>query len=919
MLAFEKHFSKLAAFCGFKENGERGIDPIKELKRAIRQETGGAVPLADCLLYDYFDDETHIAFNKGSLGFFMEVNALVGSDTSIEKNLTLFFNDELPAGGYLQFIVVASHNIEPVLERWESGRKYGGKELARLTYYRKDFVRKLSKDYANSQDGRLARNFRLYVSYSVADKGDAILDKTLKFKRKLYNKLKAENFNPRLCSSSELIDIASEILQMQLEPKKSAKYSVLNDISSQILQNNDSTICEDKIIHNDSGLVSKILYPAELPKGFSLVEMINLLGDEYKAIPGRFIICYSLANDIGAKGTSAILARGDRVINASSKAYTKDDLLAKEEANKWIQVKAIHKKGEIFLRESMLVMVTAPTNDIETAEEVIKSLYNAHDWKLFICNKIQRVASLAMLPMMASSYINMLKFFKLTRYALSGDVVAKLPLQGEWKGVPTSGVMLMGRRGQLFLFDPFHRVGGGGNYNAIIMAPPGSGKSFLSEELIQSMLTKNVAVFVMDIGGSYKNLAHLLGDQSEMVSFNKDSNISLNPFSTLSSSGTLYAKALELLKKGHELQEITEITGLSAEMLEALKIGKTNVANEVKETEAIEILEIPAKNSKQKHFVTKDSIIYAKSMVSAMCGVSGDGRAEALIERAIVAGVSEHGSDLDITKMAKVLDNLKNHKGESVEGASSMADSLYPYTKDGIHGRFFKSGNSEASFKEMLTVFELEELVNDEPLLAVVLQVVLMQITMQFLCGDRTRRFMLVVDEAWMILDYAASFLERFARTVRKYGGSLVVCTQDLSSFNNKCGTRKSQAAVLECSTWKLIMAQKEEGLEAFAESKAYAKYIDLISSVRKCSSNKFSEVLISTNGVNVVGRLAVDPYSTALFSTEDKDFAYLLQKEKEGMSKHEAIIALSQKYGALPELPQEMKLENNEVQNDQK
>ena len=32
--------------------------------------------------------------------------------------------------------------------------------------------------------------------------------------------------------------------------------------------------------------------------------------------------------------------------------------------------------------------------------------------------------------------------------------------------------------------------------------------------------------------------------------------------------------------------------------------------------------------------------------------------------------------------------------------------------------------------------------------------------------------------------------------------------------------------------------------------------------------------------------------------------------KEKEGMSKHEAIIALSQKYGVLPELPKHM--ENN-------
>jgi hypothetical protein len=67
---------------------------------------------------------------------------------------------------------------------------------------------------------------------------------------------------------------------------------------------------------------------------------------------------------------------------------------------------------------------------------------------------------------------------------------------------------------------------------------------------------------------------------------------------------------------------------------------------------------------------------------------------------------------------------------------------------------------------------------------------------------------------------------------VRKYGGSLVVCTQDLSSFSNECGTRKSQAAVLESSTWKLILAQKEEGIESFAKSRAYEKYLGLIKSV---------------------------------------------------------------------------------------
>ena len=901
MLAIEKHLSKLAKYCGFHEPGERGLDPMQETKKAINQETKGAVPLSDCMLYDYFDEVSGIAFNKGSIGFFFEVNSLVGSESGIEKNLTMFFNEELPVGGYLQFLVVASHNLNNILDIWEKDRQYGGKALERLTKYKRHFIESNSKDFKNASDGRLARDYRTYISFSCSEVSDNKIEEIIKFKQKLYNKLKAENFNPIRCGADELISVARDCIQMNMDThSKHTRYSILNDINEQIVKGNDSTVEEDRIIHHDTGMVSKVFAPQELPESFSLVEMINLIGDEYKAIPARFVICYAIANNLGVKGTSTLLSRGTRVINAASKAYTKNDLVVHEEANKWIQVKAIHKKGEIFLSESMQVMITAPEDNIDTAEEVLKSIYNSHDWKLGICSKIQRIASLAMLPMMSVGYWKMLKFFKLTRNALSGEVVAKLPLQGEWKGVPKSGVLLVGRRGQLFNFNPFHRVGGGGNYNICMMAPSGSGKSFLLQGLAESMMALDVAMFVMDIGGSYKNITHLL--DGEMVRFNKDNKISLNPFAALSNSGTVYAKALELMAKGKKASDISDITGLSLEKIEALKYGKSNATNEEKESDAIEVLEVSSNhNKKLKHFVTKDSIIYAKSMVAAMCDCSGDSRKVALIERAIIEGIAEHGNSLDITKMALVLEELKNKKNEPVEGASAMADSLYPYTEGGIHGRFFGAGE-EASFKEMLTVFELEELVNDEALLAVVLQVVLMQITMQFLCGDRTRRFMLIVDEAWLILDYAAFFLERFARTVRKYGGSLVVCTQDLSSFTNISGTRKSQAAVLESSTWKMILSQKEEGLETFAKSKAYEKHMGLISSLRKCSSNKFSEVLISTNGVNVVGRFSADPYSTALFSTEQEDFNFLLKQEKAGVSKHRATVMLSERYGTLPD-----------------
>jgi conjugal transfer ATP-binding protein TraC len=79
----------------------------------------------------------------------------------------------------------------------------------------------------------------------------------------------------------------------------------------------------------------------------------------------------------------------------------------------------------------------------------------------------------------------------------------------------------------------------------------------------------------------------------------------------------------------------------------------------------------------------------------------------------------------------------------------------------------------------MLTIFEFEEVKYDSVLLGVILKVVLMQVTMQFLSGDRSKQFVLIVEEAWMILDYSAKFLESFGRTVRKYGGSLIIFMQN--------------------------------------------------------------------------------------------------------------------------------------------
>jgi type-IV secretion system protein TraC len=894
MFAIERHLSKLASSLGFRVPAENISNVQEELQKSINQSTKGATPLAELLPYHYWDEEAGIVHNRnGTSGFWFEINPIVGSNPQIEKNLTLFFNDELPDGGYLQVLIVASHDISNIVQLWERERQYGGKQLEKLTKYRKAFIGKCAIDFENSNDGRLARHFRLFVTYSSATNGSKkSIQKIQQFKKKLQNKLQAEKLSPRECKAIDLIEVARDILQMQLQPSGAPKYNILNNLSDQLVSPATPVRFEsERIVHATGGLVSKVFFPKEFPESYCLAQMINLLGSSDKAIPGRFVISYKVAANVGASGTSNLLAQGYRSMHAAEMSYTRHDLNAKSESNEWRKVIATHKGGERFLSESMSVMLTAPKDSIDIATETLKSLWNGWDWKLDVNRNLQLLGMLSLLPMSGAGYWRSLTYFRLARYALSGEVVAKLPLQGEWKGVPKSGVLMMGRRGQLFNFNPYYRIGGGGNYNICLMAPSGAGKSFFLQELATTMLAQDVAVFVLDIGASYQNIAHIL--DGEIIRFNQDNNISLNPFAALSNSGALYVAAKQMLGAGLGFDEIAAKTGLSLEKLEALKIGGS-ASDRV--SDAIEILEIAgegADGKKKTHFVTKDSILYAKAMLSTMCGVSGDIRGQALIERAITEGVGKYCTDLDINKLCHILANLRDRRGEIIESARELADSLYPYTAEGVHGRFFKAGKA-ASFKEMLTIFEFEEIKDDKPLLAVVLQVILMQITMQFLCGDRSRKFMLIVDEAWMILDYAASFLEGFARTVRKYGGSLVVCTQDLSSFKKG----DAQNAILESSTWKLIMQQSEVGIETFAKCEQYQNFLDLIRSVRKCDRNKFSEILFDTNGAKVVGRLAVDPYSAALYSTESEDYALLQSARAQGMSKEEAILVLAQKYG---------------------
>src|SRR4051812_23511270 len=125
---------KLPGYFGLNERGESTPNSNALVQKLIEEATGGAISFADYLTYRYYGSENQIFFNEGNYaGFLLEVAPIVGVDDGLLKNLRFFFNDEMPPNCWLQFLMVASHDVEQILSVWEQARVNPHPILTKLT------------------------------------------------------------------------------------------------------------------------------------------------------------------------------------------------------------------------------------------------------------------------------------------------------------------------------------------------------------------------------------------------------------------------------------------------------------------------------------------------------------------------------------------------------------------------------------------------------------------------------------------------------------------------------------------------------------------------------------------------------------------------------------------------------------------
>lgn len=399
----------------------------------------------------------------------------------------------------------------------------------------------------------------------------------------------------------------------------------------------------------------------------------------------------------------------------------------------------------------------------------------------------------------------------------SFNAATLLHVQGDWHGSSPErgGPLLVSRRGQLATIDLFDTSS---NYNFVVIAQSGSGKSFFSNELAVDFLSRNGVVRIFDVGRSYKRFASVMG--GTILEFNPDNPVSLNPFSGIKTHADLF------------------------ELMPMLKSLIRQMAFPLSDDESME---------------TQFNWEYQA------------------IEQAITSAWEMNRDDTGLEHVYLWM------AAQTDQRYQDLAFQLHSFAV-GRYSKWF-NGPRQVSLDNDLIIVELEDLEVDPDLQAVVMTLMIHQITKDMYLSDpeRKRPKLLLVDEGWRLLGdkQSGGFISKAFRTVRKYRGAAGAITQSYGDFAASAAAR----AALENSAWQFVLKQKPDSIDFAVNQKWLADdelLTGMLKSINSDSTAGFSEIYIRGEHGQGVYRFVTDRHSYWMYTTNPKDLAKLAHVQRE-------------------------------------
>lgn len=829
-----------------------GSEPIdfEDLMAAHR-----AAQLAEFLPYRVYDPVRELFINDDSYGFSLEVMPMSGISTQRADVLRSALSRNVPDDVSVQLMLYQSPKIGTVLKLWGQARAGASAAHELMTKNRIKFLSDGVFNSLSKTSSFMPRYHRVIVSVSAkipkGTKEQNELETELQeYKASLTSAMQQCAGYVREMDEGDLIRLCSDILNPTTSVRPSAKqYDPSTEINRQIIETDTTYLVNRDGVetiaireadpargdhylddnHVEERMEMRALEVRHFPRRVRFGAMAAILGDFFTNEIRFSSPCWTVLNVHFPKAEPEKLKFEQKAMRARQVAEGPSGRYMVSMRTRAEELDSAQKaivEGFRPVKVSMFCIVLAPKGQIRKAERTCRNVFNSCGYEMRRCDMVHMPTVIASLPMTGEAKIGRDIHTLRRSHSQISNVV-----------VPCAPIFgeFMGYSLPVMLLmcrrgQPFYwgpfASEGEGNMNVAIAAPSGGGKSFLLSELLFGHTGTGGHAVVIDDGESFKTICEMLGGTH--YNFKLTEGFCMNPFPAID-------PVLVRTDEDYLGERIEICRAIYAQMC----FGD----------------ELPSK---------EENGILTTAIMSVWQTYGREGQ-------------TDH-----------VHNFLKTYETQGVTNTKSMANAMLPYCSDGPYGRIF-NGENNLDLSNRLTVFELSPLEQKPDLRGIIVTALFALIDAKTV-NDRTRSDMIIIDEAWKLLlsDTLCTTLAGWARRVRKYNGSLVMATQGIDDF----ARTESAKSVQQNCEWTLFLKGKESGVQ-LAEKMGIISgdYLRRIAKDLKVSPGEYSEVLITRGtGSYAVGRLAVDPFTQALFSTTADDVALLDRLKREGVPLGEAI-----------------------------
>lgn len=517
MFSLNDMADKVAKFMGdTKDYGVKDVRSFNGFKKLTDHS-----PFSYLLPYQTYDESRMLFLNNDSIGFGLELLPLTGAGESEIERLTTMFNDKLPKKGNLHIQLIASNKIGEVLDRFCKARGVNNEINKKLAQRRYDYYRKSTSESINKHNPFYLRDYRVFIYYSegIDDATDIQLDDICNLRESWKTTLSAMTLVKNVDVRSFLVAVKEILNPSDDITWQKDNYDNKVAISSQAMYFDTSfDVKDDKILIKSNGkeYVYQAFQADLMPERAALWQSGDNIGkilDPCLQLSCPFVINVHLkALD---KGESKEKANREFMFNdnKANSPLARIIPIIKKKHHEWTYLRDALDGSERLVNVSYQVTLLSKEKNYRRDAVRLTDLMMSNNWQLKIDRYLQLPSFIQNLPFVISSGLQEdLAYFKRFKTMTMFNAVNIMPLISEWKGTSSAdGLMFVGRRGQIANWSNF--ANRDGNYNMVVAAKSGAGKSFFMQEMIHNILCEKGIVRVIDLGRSYEKICHLLGGQ----------------------------------------------------------------------------------------------------------------------------------------------------------------------------------------------------------------------------------------------------------------------------------------------------------------------------------------------------------------------------------------------------------------------